>query len=221
MDKFVVRQKKCCSSSGAGSSSTTSLLKQSKLHQLAGVVVYEEINAARVQLENSETSAEGKVSILVRLGEKKPSKEILRSTGIGKAVRKLCDDSDGQVSSAAAELYNKWKAHVIHVVSRRPVQVESDLKTRKARTGAVKLIVAGCDDFQLAECIEKEILKKCRNILSCTYTRLTRKAHFALKNDESLRARIERKDINAAQFVKDLNDNLIKIYSDKPNNDNL
>ena len=214
MDKFVVRQKKFTNQSGNGENRTNPL-KQTKLHQLAGVVVKEEFQSIRNKLSNAETSAEDKVALLIKLGDKKPSKEVLKSTGIGKVVHKLCRDEDCNVSKTATELYDRWKAHLLHIIQRRPIEVESDLQTKKARANSVKMIDAALNNEDLATSIETEVFRKCKRILNCDYTRLTRKAHFAFKNDESLKERACEDDFDAAAFVDDLHKNMIKIYAEK------
>ncbi len=212
MDKFVVRQKKWTTTSASGNS-RTSHLKQSKLHQLAGVVVFEDIEFARQRLISADTSIEEKIALLEKLGDKKPSQEVLKKTGIGRVVHKLMRSQDRALSAAAGSLYSHWKAHILHIIQRKPLEVESDLQTKRGRANAVKLINGGLDNEGVSRVVEGEIFKKCRRVMTCDYTRLTRKAHFAFKNHKDLREQACREDFDVASFVNDLKNNLVKIYA--------
>ena len=72
---------------------------------LGGVVVLEELQLANTKLSDSNTSPEDKIAILTRLKNKKPAKEILKSTGIGKTVHRLCRHENPAVAALSSEIY--------------------------------------------------------------------------------------------------------------------
>ena len=111
MDKFLIRTPR----------SNPSVLReqkqevkkvQSSLHSLKGVVVVEDLVRAKKLLKDSEVEEEKKVRVLRQLGEKRPSTALLESTGIGRTVRKLSKEGEGEVKVAAGKVYRTWKSTV-------------------------------------------------------------------------------------------------------------
>ena len=111
MDKFLIRTPR----------SNPSVLReqkqepekvQSSLHSLKGVVVVEDLVRAKKLLNDSDVEEERKVRVLRQLGEKRPSTALLESTGIGRTVRKLSREGEGEVKVAATKVYRAWKSTV-------------------------------------------------------------------------------------------------------------
>ena len=75
MDKFVVRTARGAEKPVARAGKPAQL-KQSTLHSLAGVVVLEDLQRARQQLESHTESEETKCRLLRQLREKRPAKEV-------------------------------------------------------------------------------------------------------------------------------------------------
>ena len=111
MDKFLIRTPR----------SNPSVLReqkqepekvQSSLHSLKGVVVVEDLVRAKKLLNDSDVEEERKVRVLRQLGEKRPSTALLESTGIGRTVRKLSREGEGEVKVEATKVYRAWKSTV-------------------------------------------------------------------------------------------------------------
>ena len=85
---------------------------QSSLHSLKGVVVVEDLVRAKKLLNDSDVEEERKVRVLRQLGEKRPSTALLESTGIGRTVRKLSREGEGEVKVEATKVYRAWKSTV-------------------------------------------------------------------------------------------------------------
>jgi len=208
MDKFVIKKSKEVSSSGSSRN-----MKQARLHQLGGVVILEDLASANKQLSNPEVSAEEKVSILSKLKNKKPAKEILKSTGIGRTMHRLCRDKNPAVASAASEIYEYWKTHVLHILRRKPIEVESDAETQRGRASAKKMIHLALNDSMIAEEIEIHVFNKCKKIMNRTYNRIIRKIHFSFKNNEDQRRRVKEMKSDLKEFVDDMYQDVIKVYA--------
>ena len=134
MDKFLIRTPR----------SSPSVLRQQKqevkkvqssVPSLKGVVVVEDLVRAKKLLKDSEVEEEKKVRVLRQLGEKRPSTELLESTGIGRTVRKLSREGEGEVRSAASKVYRSWKDTVERRVelSHTKIEVRCD-KVRQLQT---------------------------------------------------------------------------------------
>lgn len=210
MDKFVIRKSK-------GPSSTTGCaskgMKQASLFQLGGVVVLEDLEAANQQLLNPEVLAEKKIEILKKLRKKKPAKEILKSTGIGRTVHRLCKDENTTISSLATEIYRFWKTHILHILHRKPIVVDSDVETQRGRSSAKKLINLALDNSAISEEIEIHVFNKCKKIMNHTYNRVIRKIHFTLKGDEDQKLRVNEMNCDLKEFVDDVYQHVVKVYA--------
>ena len=211
MDKFVIRIEKGASSGVKATSSKS--LKQARLHQLKGVVVIEDFESANQKLSNPEVDVQEKITILSQLKGRKPAKEILKSTGVGRTVHKLCRDSDPTIAALASEVYNFWKTHVLHLLHRKPIEVESDAETQKGRASAKKLINAGLENSMLAEEIEIHVFNQCRKIMNKTYSRIIRKIHFIFKHKEDQRKRVNEMNCDLKDFVDDVFKQVNKVYA--------
>ena len=85
---------------------------QSSLFSLKGVVVVEDLVKAKNLLRDEDVDPERKVKVLRQLGEKQPSTELLETTGIGRTVRRLSKEAEGEVKKVATEVYITWKQAV-------------------------------------------------------------------------------------------------------------
>ena len=188
-------------------------MKQACLQQLGGVVILEDLAAANQKLLNPEVTKEEKIAILKTLSKKKPAKEILKSTGIGKTVHRLCRDENPEISSLASEIYQFWKSHVLHILHRKPIEVESDVETQRGRSSAKKLINFALDNSMIAEEIEIHVFNKCKKIMNRTYNRVIRKIHFCLKGDEAQRRRVNEMNCDLTDFVNDMFHQTMKVYA--------
>lgn len=180
---------------------------------LGGVVVLEELQLANTKLSDSSTSTEDKIAILTRLKNKKPAKEILKSTGIGKTVHRLCRHEDQAVATLSSEIYQFWKSHILHILHRKPIEVESDAETKRGRSNAKKLVNRSLENSILAEEIEIHVFKKCKKIMNNTYNRVIRKIHFDLKNDEDQKRRVQDMNCDLKEFVNDVYKQVMRVYA--------
>ena len=69
-------------------------LKQASLFSLRGVVVVEELQRQKKQLQDNNLSLDKKEEILLQLAAKKPSTKLIIETGIGRTVRRLSKESE-------------------------------------------------------------------------------------------------------------------------------
>ncbi|KAK8734269.1 hypothetical protein OTU49_006099 [Cherax quadricarinatus] len=139
MDKFVIRRPR--GSPVVSPTKKGSHLKQATIESLKGVVIIEELERAKVVLERSDTSSELKVDTLQHLKCKKPAKEILIKTQIGKTVHRLCKSKDTDVAEAAKEVYSLWKEHILSKVNRSLIEVKCDPKTESFRKTARRMLL--------------------------------------------------------------------------------
>lgn len=209
----MVRSKNQLSLSLTGPKSGHKRLKQARLKQLGGVVIIEDLISANEKLSDLSTPNDQKIEILKTLMQKKPAKEILKSTKIGKTVHRLCRDESHEVSAAATDLYQIWKSHILHILNRKPIEVQSDEETLRGRASAQKLINCGLNNSNLAEIIEGLVFNQCNRIMNNTYSRVVRKIHFCLKNDQVQQQRVCEKDCDLEVFVSDILKNVIKVYA--------
>lgn len=140
MDKFVVRTPKSSPSSSPTKRGRMNL-KQATIESLKGVVIIEELERAKIILERSDTTQELKVDTLQHLKRKRPAKEVLMKTQIGKTVHKLCKSKDVDVAAAAKEVYKLWKDHVLSKVNKPTIEVRCDAKTQSFRNTARQMLL--------------------------------------------------------------------------------
>ncbi|KZS12969.1 Transcription elongation factor A N-terminal and central domain-containing protein 2 [Daphnia magna] len=208
MDKFLIKKTKEPPSSGISRG-----MKQASLHQLGGVVILEDLTSANQQLSNPEISPDQKIYILNKLKNKKPAKEILKSTGIGRTVHRLCRDENPIVSCAANEVYGFWKTHILHLLRRKPIEVESDAETKRGRASAKKMINLALNNSVIAEEIEIHVFNKCKKIMNHTYNRVIRKIHFCFKGNEDQKRRVNEMNSDLKEFVEEMYRDVIKVYA--------
>ena len=108
MDKFLIRTPRS-NPAVLREQKQQPLKVQSSLHSLKGVVVVEDLVRAKKLLKEEDVEEERKVRVLRELGEKRPSTELLESTGIGRTVRKLSEEGKGEVKREATKVYRSWR----------------------------------------------------------------------------------------------------------------
>ena len=140
MDAFVVRTKRDnnCVRKSPKKKFTG---RQRRLSDLQGVVVLKDLEKSVKKLKDPNVEEEEKLKILKTLRKKQPSTEIIKSTGVGKVLRKLLRNSasSSKVVEAAQELEDYWK----NLVERRvelsfgnKPEVATDLETQNIREKA-------------------------------------------------------------------------------------
>ncbi|XP_063597631.1 transcription elongation factor A N-terminal and central domain-containing protein 2-like [Penaeus indicus] len=142
MDKFVVRMPRNSPSSSPRKGGIRNY-KQSTIESLKGVVIIEDLERAKIVLERSDTKEELKIDTLKHLRKKKPAKEILVKTGLGKTVYKLSKSKDEAIAAEAKKVYKLWKDHLLSKVGRPVIEVKCDLKTQNFRNSARQMILDG------------------------------------------------------------------------------
>ena len=140
MDAFVVRTKRDnnCVRKSPKKKFTG---RQRRLSDLQGVVVLKDLEKSVKKLKDPNVEDEEKLKILKTLRKKQPSTEIIKSTGVGKVLRKLLRNSasSSKVVDAAQDLEHYWK----NLVERRvelsfgnKPEVATDLETQNIREKA-------------------------------------------------------------------------------------
>ena len=140
MDAFVVRTKRDnnCVRKSPKKKFTG---RQRRLSDLQGVVVLKDLEKSVKKLKDPNVEEEEKLKILKTLRKKQPSTEIIKSTGVGKVLRKLLRNSasSSKVVDAAQDLEHYWK----NLVERRvelsfgnKPEVATDLETQTIREKA-------------------------------------------------------------------------------------
>ena len=106
MDAFVIRKASGESSAPGKLNRIPKPRGQRKLTDLDGVVKLDLINQAVNDLNNPDVPDERKVELLKNLRRKSPATEIIKSSGIGKIIRKLAKDvgASPRVISAAKKV---------------------------------------------------------------------------------------------------------------------
>ena len=133
MDKFVLKNPRNLQEK-RNKSPKKKLLRQSTLQSLAGVVVIEEFEQYKITLESDQASQEKKLTVLNKLLDKNPSKDVLIKVGIGKTVRslrKIGDPTDRkikEVQKLSDKVYKKWRSELERKVELKhnPISVKSD-----------------------------------------------------------------------------------------------
>ena len=132
MDKFLIRTPRS-NPAVLREQKQQPLKVQSSLHSLKGVVVVEDLVRAKKLLKEEDVEEERKVRVLRELGEKRPSTELLESTGIGRTVRKLSEEGEGEVKREATKVYRSWRDTVEKRVelSHTKIEVRCDKVSKK------------------------------------------------------------------------------------------
>merc|ERR1719341_3161792 len=138
MDKFVIRTPR--EAYNPKPKYNRKFYKQAKIESLQGVVVIEDLERAEVLLKRNDVSPGKKVKTLKTLLQKRPPKETLIKTNIGKTVHKLCKHENEAIASTANEVYKSWKEHILSKVNRPKLEVACDLKTQNFKLSARRMI---------------------------------------------------------------------------------
>merc|ERR1711936_1378867 len=100
MDAFVVRTKRD-NISVKKSPKKKFPGRQRRLSDLQGVVVLEDLEKSVKKLKDPKVEDEEKLKILKALRNKQPSTEIIKSTGVGKILKKLIRNSSSSSTNSA------------------------------------------------------------------------------------------------------------------------
>ena len=140
MDAFVVRTKRDnnCVRKSPKKKFTG---RQRRLSDLQGVVVLKDLEKSVKKLKDPNVEDEEKLKILKTLRKKQPSTEIIKSTGVGKVLRKLLRNStsSSEVVEAAQDLEHYWKKLVerrVELSLGNKPEVATDLETQTIREKA-------------------------------------------------------------------------------------
>lgn len=211
MDKFVVRTARGAEKPVARAGKPAQL-KQSTLHSLAGVVVLEDLQRARQQLESHTESEETKCRLLRQLREKRPAKEVLVKIGIGRTVRKLSKEAESsEVRRLSGAVYRAWRRELERKVelSTSKQTVRSDKETERVQRAAVTqlgLALAvhlgpGPATTSLAEQLERAIRQKTAGLVGASYRKRARKLVFALKGSGEVCSQLQAGSLAPADLL--------------------
>ena len=175
-------------------------LKQASLFSLRGVVVVEELQRQKKQLQDKNLSIDKKEEILLQLAAKKPSTKLIIETGIGRTVRRLSKESE-----AAKKVYDLWRGEVEKRESlkeRGPIDVTCDADTNAWRSKAKRLIRdAGVTDPQVLTELEKHLFDATGHLINTAYRRTVRRMVFACKHQPDLREKLAASSSARKEFV--------------------
>ncbi|CAL1293076.1 unnamed protein product [Larinioides sclopetarius] len=179
-------------------------MKQATLTSLKGVVVVEDFTRYKNALDNQEESEENVLRILNSLKEKKPCKDVISSTGIGKTLQTLENHPNKRITTEVAKLIQMWD--LLGSSKRQPtVEVRYDNLTRHIRRTSVRLFAEALggqeNDEQCADILEKEIFHKCNKLITKSYKRTVRKIVFTLRHQEKKRKALKKSETTHLQFV--------------------
>ena len=165
---------------------------QRKLSDLNGVVNLDHLQDSLRKLQDPEVPCPEKIKVLKSLKTKKPATEIIKTSGIGKVVRKLTKEGPDPLKAAALELYIDWKRLIEKRVETKHrskyIEVDCDEETNLARRSTLSLMKQAAGTHQSLSTstpvlvqIEKALFRACKNILSKKYRRSSIRIVRALK----------------------------------------
>ncbi|ESN99635.1 hypothetical protein HELRODRAFT_176805 [Helobdella robusta] len=207
MDKFVIRGGKLPISLPEGG--TKIKMKQVTIQSLKGVVNIDEILKIKTIIKENNQSDEILRGCLETLKEKLPSRDVLKSTKIGYAVKSLTNHKDQKISSLASEILKSWQQFYAEKLSKPLIDVKCDHKTmfsrniaRKHLTNALKSDSAEMEVFavDVATEIETSVFQK-KKFINKEYNRLIRKIVFLLRNNNSLKVDLLKHSILPHQLI--------------------
>ncbi|GFT27457.1 transcription elongation factor A N-terminal and central domain-containing protein 2 [Nephila pilipes] len=179
-------------------------LKQATLTSLKGVVVVEDFIRHKNILNNPKESEETILNTLDNLRKKKPSKEVISTTGIGNTLQVLENHSNERIVNEVKKLIKLWELNGSSK-SQPTFEVRYDNLTRHIRRSAVRLLtetLGGQEtDEKFADTLEKEIFYKCNRLTSKSYKRTVRKIVFVLRHQEKRREALKKGQTTHVQFV--------------------
>ncbi|CAH3129895.1 unnamed protein product [Pocillopora meandrina] len=205
MDKFVIRTKRSPKPERK-ITETANRKKQSTIESLASVVVVEEIQRLKLELENEVSTPETILSALKVLGKKNLSKEVLMSTKVGHTVNRLRrQGSTEEIRQQAKVVFRRWRQFVTDLEKEKPlIEVHCDKKTEALRGKGRQLIA---DALQmtplenLPELIERTVFHTYGRLINNTYKRKMRSLVFILKHRDSIREKVVTGEISVKKLV--------------------
>jgi len=218
MDKFLIKTKRNDQNNSKIGTGPRIRSRQSTLQSLAGVVVIEDIEEAKQKLESPNETVGKKIEILKKLKNKKPAKEVLLQTGIGKTVRKLgkapCgeDQSEKLLQTLSYEVYRLWRKELERKVelTRNKIEVKSDKETETRRSSAESLILSALQRGKtsqeslgvISQELEREVLGRSNNLVGTNYKRTVRRLVFGLRGDQGLTQDLVSGDLTVRTVVR-------------------
>ena len=97
------------------------------------MVIIERVVKLKEILAIKTSSPKEIIDALKELEKRTPSKDVLMETKIGHAVNKLRKHENIDVSRLASVVVKKWKGFYREINIRQPLEVKTDLRTRKFR----------------------------------------------------------------------------------------
>ncbi|KAL5016795.1 hypothetical protein ScPMuIL_006384 [Solemya velum] len=204
MDKFITRSPRANNPTSTGPKRT--VLVQSTIESLKGVVVVEEILRLKSKLQLESSTTEELVSSLRELGKKVPPSNVLIETKIGKVVNKLRKHEVKQVAKAAETVYRMWRDHIEDFHNRPLIEVRCDDKTEKMRSSGKSFLAAALElevSHSLPEALEREVFHQCKRLINFNYRRTMRSLVFTLKHQDSVRKKVLSGELKLKKFVQE------------------
>lgn len=189
---------------------------------LKSVVVVEEIQHLKCQLESDVSSSETILSSLKLLGSKNLSKDVLLSTKIGHTVNGLRrQGSSDEIREQAKQVFRRWRHFIRDLEKEKPlIEVHCDKKTEVVRGKARQLLA---DALQLTtaenlpELIERTVFYTYGRLISNTYKRKMRSLVFTLKHRDTVREKVIGGEITVKKLVTSSVDELIDCANENSN----
>lgn len=205
MDKFVIRTKRSPRPERK-ITETPNRKKQSTIESLASVVVVEEIQRLKLELENEVSTPETILSALKVLGKKNLSKEVLMSTKVGHTVNRLRrQGSTEEIRQQAKVVFRSWRQFVTDLEKEKPlIEVRCDKKTEALRGKGRQLIADALQmtpSENLPELIERTVFHTYGRLINNTYKRKMRSLVFILKHRDSIREKVVTGEISVKKLV--------------------
>lgn len=207
MDKFVIRSKL----PARGERKTVvkeNKKKQATIESLASVVVVEEIQRLKCELENDHSPPETIVSSLKLLGAKNLSKDVLLTTKIGHTVNRLRRHGSNEVIREQAKLvFRRWRGFIRDSGKEKPlIEVHCDKKTEVLRGKARQLLADALHvtlqtSGSLPELIERTMFQRHGRLISNNYKRRMRSLVFTLKHKDAIRKKVLSGEISVDRLV--------------------
>lgn len=205
MDKFVIRTKRSPRPERK-ITETPNRKKQSTIESLASVVVVEEIQCLKLELENEVSTPETILSALKVLGKKNLSKEVLMSTKVGHTVNRLRrQGSTEEIRQQAKVVFRRWRQFVTDLEKEKPlIEVRCDKKTEALRGKGRQLIADALQmtpSENLPELIERTVFHTYGRLINNTYKRKMRSLVSILKHRDSIREKVVTGEISVKKLV--------------------
>lgn len=214
MDKFVIRTK-LPSRGERKSVLKEDKKKQATIESLASVVVVEEIQHLKCELESDYSSPEAIYSSLKLLGSKNLSKDVLLSTKIGHTVNRLRRQGSNEAIREQAKLvFRRWRGFIRDTETKKPtIEVHCDKKTEVIRGKARQFLADALQvklqtSETLPELIERTVFYKHGRLISNDYKRKMRSLVFTLKHRDAIRKKVLGGEITVDKLVTSSTDQL-------------